>query len=345
MQKYDFAVFIGRFQPFHTAHAAVIEHGFKIAKKVIVLVGSANRPRSLRNPFTFEERAMMIREWWGRAPQAPDAEFKDLIVLPLPDAAYDDLEWTQHVQQAVRTVTSDHVAPKIALIGSDKDNSTFYLRLFPQWTFEGSGQVETINASAIREAFFEGGNSLWDSGHLGWLPATTEHFLALWRGDPAYAELMAEQAFIRQYRKDWGVGPFIATDAVVVQSGHVLLVERGRPPGVGKLALPGGFLNVDETLLQGSLRELAEETGLVIPIEDAERYLKAHHVFDDPHRSARARMLTGAFLFELPPGPLPSVTGMDDAADAKWVPLADLRTDNMFADHAFIIRHLLAKGK
>lgn len=339
-QKYDYAVLIGRFQPFHKGHAEVIEHGLKIARKVIVLVGSANRPRGLRNPFSFEERVEMIEGHFGVD------SFGVLSILPLPDAAYDDEEWVQNVQHAVRMATSRDVAPRIALIGSNKDNSTYYLRLFPQWSYEPIEQAEKMNATAIREAYFEGGNVLSDGEFSRWLPETVSVLLARWRGEKFFAELMKERTFVKEYRETWGTGPFMAVDAVVVQSGHVLLIERGRPPGVGKLALPGGFLDPDETLLQGALRELQEETGLFIPIEDAPLYLKAKDVFDDVYRSARARMITTGFLFELPPGPLPHVQGGDDAAFAKWVEIAALRTDEMFSDHAFIIKKLLKqKGR
>lgn len=341
--KYDYAVLIGRFQPFHKGHLEVIQHGLKIARKVIVLVGSANRPRGLRNPFSFEERRDMIFEaCWS----LPDFHVNAISVAPLPDAAYDDEEWVQNVQHAVRMATSRDVAPRIALIGSNKDNSTYYLRLFPQWSYEPIEQTEKMNATAIREAYFEGGNVLTDDSVSEWLPEKVMELLSRWRGDTHFAELMKERAFVKEYRETWGTGPFMAVDAVVVQSGHVLLIERGRPPGAGKLALPGGFLDPDETLLQGALRELQEETGLFIPIEDASLYLKAKDVFDDVHRSPRARMITTGFLFELPPGPLPEVQGGDDAASAKWVEIAALRTDEMFSDHAFIIKKLLKlKGR
>ena len=57
---YDFLVFIGRFQPFHVAHLAVIREALRQAREVIVLVGSAGQSRNLRNPFTVDERMAMI---------------------------------------------------------------------------------------------------------------------------------------------------------------------------------------------------------------------------------------------------------------------------------------------
>lgn len=344
-KQYDFAVFIGRFQPFHLGHVEVITRGLEIADKVVILVGSSNRPRSLRNPFTYEERLKMITVGLHRQIPGSSSRFN---VLPLPDAAYDDTEWVANVQAAIRTATAHHVSPKIAIIGSEKDNSTYYLRLFPQWSFECAdlhADDAPINSTAIRDTYFEGGNHLADDGYEAWLPSSSVDFMRKWRGQHDYAELMGERTFIKDYQAQWGKGPFMTTDAVVVQSGHVLLIERGQPPGVGKMALPGGFLNPDETLLQGCLRELEEETGLVIGDHKVPQFLKAQHTFDDVHRSPRARIITTGFLFELMPGPLLTVEGRDDAAKAMWVEIAALRTDEMFSDHAFIIRKLLNKAK
>ena len=60
MSKLDTIVFIGRFQPFHNGHLEVIRTALSKAKKVLVLVGSSNQPRTPKNPFTFEERRNMI---------------------------------------------------------------------------------------------------------------------------------------------------------------------------------------------------------------------------------------------------------------------------------------------
>ena len=60
-KDYRYLVFIGRFQPFHCGHKAVVDEALKRADNVIMLIGSANLPRSLRNPFSVDERATMIK--------------------------------------------------------------------------------------------------------------------------------------------------------------------------------------------------------------------------------------------------------------------------------------------
>lgn len=54
--KYDALVFIGRFQPFHNGHRAIVDAAIEQAREVIIVVGSSFAARNIRNPFTFEER-------------------------------------------------------------------------------------------------------------------------------------------------------------------------------------------------------------------------------------------------------------------------------------------------
>jgi bifunctional NMN adenylyltransferase/nudix hydrolase len=129
---------------------------------------------------------------------------------------------------------------------------------------------------------------------------------------------------------------------VVIQSGHVLLVKRRSYPGKGLWALPGGFLEPDETIEQACLRELAEETALKVPDAVLKGHIKAREVFDAPYRSSRGRTVTHAHLIHLDPGPLPKIktgglAGDDETYKIDWVPLAKLRRELFFEDHYPII--------
>src|SRR5579863_7060301 len=98
-KKYDHLVFIGRFQPFHLGHKHVVDTALKMAKNVIILVGSANSSRNSRNPFTFEERKEMITNCYRGAPMP--YHVNSLHVLPLDDYTYNDGEWTRAVGRIV----------------------------------------------------------------------------------------------------------------------------------------------------------------------------------------------------------------------------------------------------
>ena len=75
--------------------------------------------------------------------------------------------------------------------------------------------------------------------------------------------------------------------------------------------------------------------------------IKADFVFEHPERSIRGRIITHAFICVLPSvGPLPKITGADDAEKAKWVPLSvfEKMEDQMFEDHYSIIKNMLARA-
>jgi bifunctional NMN adenylyltransferase/nudix hydrolase len=114
---------------------------------------------------------------------------------------------------------------------------------------------------------------------------------------------------------------------------------------MGLIALPGGFLNQTETLVEGMLRELREETRLKVPLPVLRGSIADRHVFDNPGRSLRGRTITHAFFLQLKPGELPSVKGGDDADKAWWMSLADLyaHEDQIYEDHLQIIQHFVSK--
>jgi bifunctional NMN adenylyltransferase/nudix hydrolase len=178
------------------------------------------------------------------------------------------------------------------------------------------------------------------------LPPSTRSFLASYRTGPHFAALADELRYIERFRDSWRAAPYppilVTTDAVVVHEAHLLLVRRARPPGKHLWALPGGFVDQDETLLEGCLRELQEETGLALPATAMQRALRAQRVFDAPHRSLRGRTITHVFRFDLG-GARPPVQAGDDAAEAQWAPLAGFEhmQADMFEDHYHIAQRML----
>jgi bifunctional NMN adenylyltransferase/nudix hydrolase len=156
---------------------------------------------------------------------------------------------------------------------------------------------------------------------------------------------------IEKYKEAWKAAPFPPTfmtvDAVVVQSGHILLVKRGDMPGKGLWALPGGFLNQGETMLDGAIRELKEETKIKVPVPVLKGSIKDSKTFDAPHRSQRGRTITQAFYIDLGfDERLPKVKGSDDAEKAFWVPLNEVvaQRDKFFEDHFHIISYFTKVG-
>lgn len=122
--------------------------------------------------------------------------------------------------------------------------------------------------------------------------------------------------------------PALTVDCVIFDpQGRVLLIRRKNEPFKGAYALPGGFVDLGETVEAACRREVREETGL--QVED----LVLVGVYSDPDRDPRGHTVSVAFMTRLP-SETPPVAG-DDAAAAEWV--ADWRGDALAFDHARVL--------
>jgi len=117
--------------------------------------------------------------------------------------------------------------------------------------------------------------------------------------------------------------PAVTTDLVVFawidHALQTLLIRRKHDPFSGRWAIPGGFLDMEETAEAGARRELLEETGLKIP-----GAVEPLGFFAAPGRDPRGRTITLAHVATLPAGDHP-IEGGDDAAEAAWRPVAEAR--------------------
>ena len=125
--------------------------------------------------------------------------------------------------------------------------------------------------------------------------------------------------------------PAVTADCIVITKEaepKVLLIQRGDEPFKGCWAFPGGFMNMDETTEQCAIRELEEETGLVVTtIHQIGAYSKVD-------RDPRDRTVTVAYLAIV--DSTVEVSGQDDAANAEWWPLSAL--PKLAFDHDEIIQ-------
>jgi len=112
--------------------------------------------------------------------------------------------------------------------------------------------------------------------------------------------------------------PAVTTDVIVFtfqsEELRVLLVQRRRKPFVDAWALPGGFVEMDETLEDAAQRELTEETNV------RDIYLEQLYTFGDPGRDPRGRVISVAYmaLLSLDQAAAQAVRAGDDAGDARW---------------------------
>ncbi|MSU77844.1 MAG: NUDIX hydrolase [Gemmataceae bacterium] len=127
--------------------------------------------------------------------------------------------------------------------------------------------------------------------------------------------------------------PAVSVDIVIVTretKRRVLLIRRKHDPFAGCWALPGGFVDMDESLDDAARRELFEETNV------RAGKLVQLHTFGDPKRDPRGRNISVAYLAEVDADSV-SATAGDDAADVAWCSLA--RPPKLAFDHRKILKH------
>jgi len=337
-----FSVFVLRGQPVHKAHIQIIRNGLKESDYVVAVLGSYRTPKTIKNPWSFEDRKDFIRG------SLTADENKHVEITNLRDYLYSDTTWVTSLQNIVsRIVPFD---AKVVLYGHFKDDSSYYLNFFPQWELRPQPAIlekgVLVDGTDIRRAMYEDQDDYWPwfvSNHV-------RDKLMEFKKTEEFQRLKREYKYIMDYKKSWASAPFppvfVTTDSVVVQAGHILLITRGTEPGKGCYAIPGGFLGQNETIEDGTIRELREETKIAIPAAALRRYVRETKVFDHPKRSSRGRSITHASLFVLDPDKaLPKVKGDDDADSAFWMPINDinLHEENFFEDHLSIIQYFITK--
>jgi 8-oxo-dGTP diphosphatase len=132
--------------------------------------------------------------------------------------------------------------------------------------------------------------------------------------------------------------PAVTVDVIILtiveEDLRVLLIRRKRPPYAGRWAIPGGFVEMGETLEEAARRELREETG----VRDV--YLEQLYTFGDPHRDPRGRVITVAYFVLLNAESL-SVRAADDAAGVGWFSVYHL--PRLAFDHDRIVDYALKR--
>jgi len=129
------------------------------------------------------------------------------------------------------------------------------------------------------------------------------------------------------------VTPLLTVDAVILLNNKkdIVLIRRKNPPFQGQFALPGGFVDIGETVENACIREVKEETNINV------RLIKLIGVFSDPNRDPRGHTVTIAFLCK-PLTKKEKPKALDDAATLEIIPLSKLSSLELAFDHMDIIK-------
>lgn len=172
---FDYLVFIGRFQPFHLAHLQTIQIALARSHYVILALGSAQNERNLKNPFLAKEREQMILSNFS-------PEMQERIKFVYVIDVYNDEKWQKLVKSLVGELVQSQ--DRVGLIGHFKDDSSYYLKFFPEWEMvELDSLQDAMSATPAREAYYRG------EIQPNFFPQGTIDFLTAFQNTEIYRQL------------------------------------------------------------------------------------------------------------------------------------------------------------
>ena len=328
------AIIIGSFQPFHNDHVDLVKEALKNNDRVTII--ALDEKCSVHSPWS-------PVEVWNMIALSLTDDIDRIDVSFVENLKYDDSTFYINLINEIKQVKNP------VLWTSEYGNIEYNLVLRTKIPIYKYAIVsdKAIKSSQIRKDFVSGEPELInDKVH-----PEVFNYLIQNRNDNAikFIDLYNDHHFSESYKSTVSkYDPvYMTTDSVVTRSdGKVLLVTRGKNPGMNKLALPGGFLDKNERLENAAIRELIEETKINIPNYVLRKKIISNKVFDDPKRSLRDRVITNAFHFDLSDySNMITVEGADDAKKADWYDLRDLNGEVMFEDHYEILMSFLGEQR
>lgn len=343
LKQYKLITAIGRFEPPHLAHEAIFARALSQGTNLAIMLGSAYSAPNPDNPFTEFQRMEMIKLSL-RGIQADVGQ--RVYFCAIPDYPYNDLLWEQRIQDAITEVSTmvDAGDGKVGLIGHLKDESSFYLKKFPQLELICLANMGKLNATDVRSVLFNTDVVTSTAILNSMVSPLIARYIQIWRDLPEAKALAIASHEINAYNSQFK-SPYstqhVTADAVVTCAGHILLIRRKDEPGKGLWAIPGGFVGPSETCMHAAIREFREETRIKSTDYAIERWCVNQKFFDAPKRSLRKRTFTMAHHFECPFNAPPEVRGGDDAEEAKWFTFGEFARMRamMFEDHYDIIKY------
>lgn len=328
--KHAFGVFIGRFQPLHDAHVAVMLEALSLVDTLIIVIGSSYRARHYKNPFTFAERERMILA----ALVNQGIARQRLVCVGVSDYYYQEERWLNAVQTSVDRVVAERTAAHTAssaqavlLVGHEKDESSYYLHSFPQWTYWESTVQSPLNATDIRQDY------LLDQHyqqHLAEFPEVVHQFLEEFRQTPEYMRL--RQMLLKV--ETTAHSPMVLWSHAVLRCGnYVLLSPASEDLLKPQYMLPGLPLWPKDTAQKVAWQAVLTAAGYSIPKHVLQQ---RSQLFDYPERGQLGHCVAWVSLYTLDQEQLPLLFN-----GAAWYSLAELRQnpEHLIDDHLQIIEY------
>lgn len=154
ISSHTYGLFVGRMQPIHDGHLAVIEEGLKRCETLIIAIGSAQEERTARNPLTYLERVMLIRHVLDTEGVDPDRYL--IVGVPDRESPSDDESWGEYLLNYIEDVVGGR--PTIMFEGAEEVRSHWFSPEdnIDRYTMER--EMKPVSATKIREALVNGDN-------------------------------------------------------------------------------------------------------------------------------------------------------------------------------------------
>lgn len=327
-------VYIGRFQPIHNGHMAIIEETIKMMKEndsFTIIIGSADQERTIRNPLTVEERRKTLEIATEGMPVKIDT---------INDSPYDYDEW---IRRLAAKLFKDYSAFGNTTIVGMEGVEEYVKRLndaagkdaCKSIVFTEQDTNTNIHSTKIRENTDVWFNDLFmPTKVVDYLRSITPDFVDIIKNINKVADDYAKSCNVKYNTC------FMTVDNVVYTADKVLLIRR---KDNGKYAIPGGFAEPCQTMKQNALRELEEETGLT----EKDVVFKKEPIlidapFRDPRSSKKVNLISMVYSWNCKNPD--NVKAADDAADAMWMDfkeIENMKASEFHADHKKIICKVL----
>lgn len=220
--KKKLGIYIGRFQPFHKGHLKTVETILQHCEKCLIVLGSHLQFCSGYNPWTSNERMNLITAAVGAE------HANDILFFPISDTIYLEDNWKMQIIRGVFQHCTDD--DSILLYGHNKDESSYYLKLFPQWNLVEIDNFENYNSTDFRRAYFsnETQQAIYDM-----IPQANHAALAQWRTKELFDDI--KKVFFEAADQPAQTSKNLL---FVKQYGYVLLQELSVYKSVILLSLP-----------------------------------------------------------------------------------------------------------
>lgn len=330
----QYVVFIGRFEPFHIGHRAIVEEALVKGEHVIVLIGSSFRHRSPKNPWTAREREEMIRSSFSS-----DDNLR--LSFSYLEDRYNSALWAEDAKAAVKSIVEGrgdvYANSSVRIIGREKDGSSYYLNIFPEWSpVLEIHSCDSLSATELRDFLFFGGN-----GGLSLIkanvPFSVYEILKTFQEYSLAFDSLKKDAAISRSEKFKNKDHILNMMSLVLKKNNKLfLTKRQELPGLGLLNLPNTLMSDDVDFIQ-MVAEIFSKMDVKVTLETLKKSIKKTHVFDEVDRSEYGRILNHAILIDL------KELENFETSNGHWFDFNQLEKlkEHLFEDDYRTIRHFL----